>query len=107
MVSRRGHRSQLLDAGTVRARFPAWNADAFPHGTYGAEGGFAESGKVIARLVEEARRLGVELRQGIAFERLLDDGIVASGGKRLEADCVVVAAGTWTAHLLPWLAAEW
>ena len=46
----------------MRARFPAWNADAFPHGTYGAEGGYAESGKVIARLVEEARRLGVELR---------------------------------------------
>src|SRR5438132_158975 len=59
LLSRRGHRLEMIDASAVRARFSAWNADRYAHGTYDAEGGFVESGRVIARLVEEARKLGV------------------------------------------------
>ena len=98
VVSRRRHRSELLDADAVRARFPAWNADAFPHGTYGAEGGYAESGKVIARLIEEARRLGVDLREGIAFERLLDDGMPIVQTR------VCLYCDTWDGHF--WIARD-
>ncbi len=113
VLARRGHRSQLVDAAAVRARFPAWNAERYPQGTYDPEGGFVESGKVIACLVEEAKRLGVNLRQGIAFGRLLEtgqrrrvSGIVSTSGEKLEADHVVLALGAWTPHALPWLAPE-
>src|SRR5439155_1082800 len=54
IVSRRGHHPELLDGGAVRARFPAWNAERYRHGTYDREGGYVESGKAIARLVTEA-----------------------------------------------------
>src|SRR5207248_2560446 len=47
VLRRRGHHPELLDAAAVRARFPAWNADLYPHGTWNAQGGFVESGKVI------------------------------------------------------------
>ena len=104
VLSRRGHRPERVDAAAVRARFPAWNADLYQHGTYSRTGGFVESGKVIARLVEEAGRSGVELREGVSFRELVSGGIVSSQGERFEADQVVFAGGAWTPHALPWLA---
>jgi len=115
VLSRRAHRSELLDAAAVRARFPAWNAERYPHGTFNAEGGYAESGKVVGRLVEVAARLGVEIPQGVAFAGLLYDGgeatgrvrgILTAGGERIEARAVILALGAWTPHLLPWLKTE-
>jgi len=108
IVSRRGHRPMRLDGAAVRARFPAWNADRYPHGTFDPEGGFVESGKAISRLVAEAQRLGVELRDGVAFARLLDGrvGIVSTAGETIASDQLVLALGAWTPHALPWLAAE-
>ena len=108
LVSRRGHRPEMLDGTAVRTRFPAWNAELYRYGTYDPEGGFVESGKAIARLVSEARRLGVELREGVAFARLLDGGkgVISAAGETMPADQVVVALGAWTPHALPWLAAE-
>ena len=108
LVSRRGHRPELVDEAAVRARFPAWNAERYPHGTYDPEGGFVESGKAVARLVVEARRLGVELREGVAFARLRErgGGIVSAAGEAIAADQVVLALGAWTPDRLSWLAAE-
>ena len=117
VVAGRGHRPELLDAVAVRARFPAWNADVYRHGTYDPEGGFVESGRVVSRLVEEARNLGVEVREGVSFGRLLEApspgglspriaGIVSTRGERIEAGQVVLALGAWTPHALPWLASE-
>jgi glycine/D-amino acid oxidase-like deaminating enzyme len=108
MVASRGHRPELLDAAAVRRRFPAWNADLYSHGTYDPEGGYVESGRVVARLAERAREAGVEVSEGIAFARLLEGGcgIVTAGGERIEADQVVLALGAWTPHALPWLAGE-
>ena len=118
VLSRRGHRPESLGASAVRWRFPAWNADGYAHGTFDPEGGFVESGRVIARLVEEARRLGVELCEGISFGRLLQahsaagalpgrvGGIVTTQGERVEAGTVVLALGAWTPYALPWLASE-
>src|SRR6267142_502364 len=104
VLSRRGHRPERLDAAAVRARFPAWNADLYRYGTFSQTGGFVESGKVVARLLEEARRSGVELREGVSFGELLSFGMVSTDGERFEADQVVFAGGAWTPHALPWLA---
>src|SRR5947209_8702299 len=60
VLSRRGHPVDRVSAAEVRARFPAWNAARYPHGTYSHEGGFVESGRAIARLVAHAREEGVE-----------------------------------------------
>jgi glycine/D-amino acid oxidase-like deaminating enzyme len=118
VLSRRGHRPELLDASAVRRRFPAWNADRYAYGMYDPEGGFVESGRVVARLVEEARKLGVDLREAISFGSLLEagsaigdapgrvGGIISTGGERVEAEQVVLALGAWTPHALPWLASE-
>jgi glycine/D-amino acid oxidase-like deaminating enzyme len=108
LVSRRGHLPELIDGAAVRKRFPAWNAERYGYGTYDPEGGFVESGKAIAVLVAQAKHLGVELREGVTFARLVDrgSGIISAAGETIAADQVVLAVGAWTPHALPWLAAE-
>jgi glycine/D-amino acid oxidase-like deaminating enzyme len=119
VLARRGHRAERLDAAAIAARFPAWNAERYSHGTYDPEGGFVESGRAIARLVAQAREHGVELSEGVGFKSLLHErpgasadspgrvaGIVTSSGGRIEAGLVVMALGAWTPHALPWMAAE-
>jgi len=109
LLRKRGHRPEPLDAAALRARFPAWNADAYPHGFFHAAGGFVESGEVAARLAARARREGVGVREGVALARLLErrgrvTGVETAAGERIEADRVVLALGAWTPHLLPELA---
>lgn len=114
LLRRRGHHPERLDPAALRARFPAWAAAAerYPDGFYHAQGGFAESGKVVAALLEEARRSGVEVRAGERVLELLEGpgggsvvGVRTAAGARA-ADHVVVAAGAWSSKLLPEFAGE-
>ncbi len=109
LLVKRGHQPQRLDAARLRQRFPAWNAERYPDGYFNPKAGWAESGKVVARLIHQARAEGVEVREGVRFERLVESGgrvsgIVARGGETIGADWVIVAAGAWTPTLLPHLA---
>ncbi len=61
-------------------------------GYWNPEGGWVESGRVMARLVDEAVTLGVEVRR----ETVGVDAALAQGWEH-----VVVAAGAWTQTLLP------
>jgi glycine/D-amino acid oxidase-like deaminating enzyme len=104
----RGHRPERVDADALRRRFPAWNADVFVDGYFNPEGGFAESGKVVAALTRQVEAEGVELIGGARFERLLVAGSrvrgIAAGGVERAFERVVIAAGAWTPYLVPELA---
>ena len=109
VLRRRGHRPERLDAGAIRARFPAWNADVYTDGYFNRHGGYAESGKVVTALARQAGADGVVLRTGFRFARLLERGsrVVGIGdaaGAEIHADHVVMATGAWTPHALPYLA---
>lgn len=109
LLRARGHQPERLDSATLAARYPAWRAAHYVDGYFNALAGWAESGRVLARLTEEARAAGVILREGAAMrELLLDDGrargVILSDGQRLAAEAVIVAAGAWTPTLLPHLA---
>jgi glycine/D-amino acid oxidase-like deaminating enzyme len=106
VLTRRGHRPERMSSAQIRARFPAWNSERYVDGLFHAVGGWVESGRVVARLVERARSAGVVVREGASLSRVDDDGVVLTDGTRLAADRVVVAAGSWTPHLLPF-AAGW
>lgn len=108
LLQKRGHRPQRLDPAQLKARFPAWSTGQYVDGYFNPRAGWAESGKVMARLIEEAQAAGVSLWEGRAMARLLEEGgrvagIVTADGERHRADFVVVAAGAWTPVLLPWL----
>jgi glycine/D-amino acid oxidase-like deaminating enzyme len=105
-VGRRGHAVQRLSDMARPQRFPAWSPADFPDGYFNPRAGWAESAKVVARLAGEVRAAGARLREGHAFATLLDGGnhvagVRTAGGHELSADVVLMAAGAWTATLLP------
>jgi glycine/D-amino acid oxidase-like deaminating enzyme len=112
LLSRRGHRLERLDAGAIARRFSAWAPGVFVDGYSNPAGGWAESGRVVLRLVEEARAAGVKLIDGARFERFVERGRRVAGivvrdasrprqETRLEADEVILCGGAWTPHVLP------
>ena len=108
-LRRRGHTPERLDSAEIQRRFPAWNAERFVDGYFNPVGGFAESGRVVVRLLDEARAAGVTINEG-ARVAALDEangvvrGVVLEDGVFLRADRVVLAAGSWSHHLVPSLA---
>ena len=105
-LEQRGHKIERMNSARVWKRFPVWNPKLFRDGVLELEAGYAESGRVVAKLIERAKSLGVELREGVRFSELDngDDrvkGIVLDDGKRIPGDRVVMTAGAWTPLLLP------
>ena len=103
-----GPAPERLDAAALAARHPAWRPGVHVDGYLSPRAGWAESGEVVGWMAGEARAAGVALREGVAFEGLLEEGsrvagVRLRGGERVAADRVVVAAGAWTPALLPWL----
>ncbi len=103
LLARRGHRIQRLDAAAIAARFPAYRPGALVDGYYHHDGGWAESGAVVAQLLADALAAGVTVRGDLAIDRVVDDGALA-GDEHLAADAVVVCTGAWAPQLLPELA---
>lgn len=88
----RGHALERLDANAIADRFPAWKRGAYVDGYFNPVGGWAESGAVVAAWNADARREGVVVRRETVTS--LD----------LDADLIVVAAGSWVPTLVPELA---
>ncbi|HEX7838087.1 MAG TPA: FAD-dependent oxidoreductase [Kofleriaceae bacterium] len=105
LLARRGHHVERLDAAAIAARFPAYRPGAYTDGYFHREGGWAESGAVVAQLLAEAATAGVTVAPDTPIHRLLDHGALSGSGP-IPADAVVVCAGAWTPVLVPELAAE-
>ena len=105
LLERRGQRIQRVSSDYLRRHFPAWNADLYPDGFLDFEAGYAESGRAVSVLIERAKSLGVELREGkfVALDEGDDrvKGIVLESDEKVSADAVVMAMGAWTPYLLP------
>jgi glycine/D-amino acid oxidase-like deaminating enzyme len=107
VFEKRGHKFERIDSAQLRERFPAFNAERYRDGFFDADAGYAESGRVVAALVERAQSLGVELREGHKFAALdeRDDrvkGIILEDRDKITGDMIIMAVGAWTPHLLPY-----
>ncbi len=104
----RGRVLERLDAATIARRFPAWADAGYADGYVNPEGGWAESGKVVAALAERARREGVTLREGVRVRPLEGhgpvDGVVTEDGEAIAGGTVIVCAGAFTPIVVPELA---
>jgi glycine/D-amino acid oxidase-like deaminating enzyme len=105
-LERRGHKVARMNSGQLWKRFPAWNPKLFRDGVLEVEAGYAESGRVVAALIERAKSVGIELRENSRFSYLDESdgrmkGIVLDNGERIAGDHVVMAVGAWTPYLLP------
>jgi len=109
LLTERGVPVERVDRATLELRFPAWNGANYADGYFNPRAGWAESRRVVARLVEEARLAGVELREGRRFAGWVEErgsivGATLEGGEVLPGDRILLAAGAWTPALLPELA---
>lgn len=109
LLRKRGHTPERLTGDAISRRFPAWKPGAFVDGFFHAQGGYAESGRVVAALVRLARAKGVALYPDQMVESLIEEdtrvtGVRTRAGNTFHAEHVVVASGAWTALLVPELA---
>lgn len=106
LLKKRDHELHRVRRDDLRKYHPAWNADRYGDGYLNPNGGWAESGKVIAKLKNLAFLNGVELHEGVAFGSLIEKkskvvGVKSADGREWKADLVLVAAGAWTPFLFP------
>lgn len=104
MLLDRGYRPDRLTGQSLSRRSPAWSPESFPDGFFQPASGYAESGRVVQRLLELAEEEGVRVLEGEGFADLLfgdrAQGIRTTTGREIRGDTVVVAAGAWTGFLL-------
>lgn len=105
-VLEEGLKPERLSADEIGRRFPAWDTGRYVDGFYHARGGYAESGRVVGKLVEWAEEAGVAVMPGQTADELMTNGSRVQGvrtreGETFAADHTVLAAGSWTPWLLP------
>jgi glycine/D-amino acid oxidase-like deaminating enzyme len=91
-LQRRGHKIERINSARSWKRFPAWNPELYLDGVLELEAGYAESGRAVATLIERAKSLGVQLREGkfAALDEkgervkgiVLEDKVIPSEAKR-------------------------
>ena len=117
VLSERGHSVERIDSKELRERFPAWRAELFRDGFLERRAGYAESGRVVAALVQRGKSIGIDVQAKVKFLELVErhgrvEGIVVGDAAsvpreangfpyRISADAVVMAVGAWTPFLLP------
>lgn len=105
-LTKRDHELHRVRRTDLRRLHPAWNADRYGDGYFNPNGGWAESGRAIAKLKSIAAEAGVRLHDGAAFGSLVEKrskvtGVRSTDGREWKADLVLAAAGAWTPFLFP------
>lgn len=106
LLQKRGHNLERLDGEMIAQRYPAWNAEVYRDGYFNTQGGYAESGRVVAALAQKARSTGVEVQGEQPVAALVGEGgrvrgVRLENGEHVMAEQVVLAAGAWTPLLAP------
>src|SRR5947209_3643671 len=105
LLLKREHTPVRLTGEAISQRFPAWKAGTYVDGCFNAQGGYAESGRVVAALVRLAQAKGVALYPDQTVETLIEEGHTIKGvrtraGDSFHAEHVVMASGAWTALIV-------
>jgi len=108
LLASRGHPVTRLRDMDRRRVLPAWSAARYPDGYFNSRAGWAESGRVVALLKQEAMNAGAAIEEQSRVASVTggadaSSGVLMAGGGTRCADVVLVAAGAWTPALLPQL----
>jgi sarcosine oxidase len=93
-----------LDAAAIRARWPALRPGPEHAGLFEPGGGFVRPEAAVAAALRDAVQHGAEVREGGAIldlEPLASSVRLHTEDGTLEVERVVLAAGPWTARLVP------
>lgn len=109
-LSKAGYEVDRLDANSIKERFPALRAGAYVDGNFNPRAGYVEAGRVVERLADYARSLGVDIQERQTAESF----VIANGrlqavktkeGNTYQCGHAIIAAGAHTPYLLPELQA--
>lgn len=105
-IQKRGYKTERLSAKAFSERFPTFNVNNFKAAHYNATAGFAESSKAVARLIDYARSLKVDVFEGQTAQNFgIEKGNLHSvhtqEGITFNCGHAIVAAGANTLILLP------
>lgn len=106
MLLKRNHQPIRLNSDDIARRFPVWKAGVFTDGYFCAAGGYAESERVLAWLMQLAEVEGVALYAGQTAESLVMHngrviGIRTQEEQTFNAAHVIIATGAWSPLLVP------
>jgi len=107
-LAARGHQLVRMDSVRLQQKHPQWKAESFPKGYLNPQGGWGVSGRVVARLKQEALDAGVVIHEHVPFGQWIQEhgricGVRDALGNEWRADVTVSALGAWTTEYLPWL----
>jgi sarcosine oxidase len=95
---------EVLDAGGLMSRFPAFRLPEDFVGVFQPDGGFVAAEPAILAQLRLAREAGAEIRTGervVAIEPRSDHVLVVTSKGLIQAAQVIVSAGSWLTSLLP------
>jgi monomeric sarcosine oxidase len=94
-----------LAIADARRLFPMFRFDAGDRVLRDRTGGIVLAADAVEGLARCVRAAGGEIREGVDVRSVHPGDPIAidAGGERIEAERAVVAAGPWSARLLPWL----
>jgi glycine/D-amino acid oxidase-like deaminating enzyme len=97
---------ETLSAKALGARFPFLETDGVRAGHLIGEGGILFAGRIVERLAGHLAGRGVAIRARTRVAEVDPERarLTLEGGEAVAADALVIAAGPWTARLLPALA---
>jgi len=109
LLEERGHPVTRLADLDRSVAIPAWSEERYPDGYFNPRAGWAESGRVVEKLLDEARDLGARIAEDTPVARLIEAGgrvrgVQTARGDDHRADVTILATGAWTPALLPHLA---
>ncbi len=100
-----GVETGIVDAGELREMEPRGVFEDGILGAYESEAGYVDPGRTLHAFFQEARRAGVDVRQGARVTDVLVSpagrvrGVVTDGGETIESDVVINAGGPWAGIL--------
>ena len=105
LLRKHGYEIESLNRDEIVSRFPAFRKDAFAQAIYNPKGGYVESGKAIQLLSAHfSSEINVRSHSQVTSLIVAHDkvmGVELHDGERIHADLVVVAAGAYSASLVP------
>jgi len=97
---------EVLTSDELSQRYPAWQLPQETLAVYQPEGGFLLPERCIVSFVEAAQAAGAQVHareEVVDWEPIADGVRVITNRATYVADRLVITAGAWNAHLLPFL----
>ena len=107
-ASASGYAYEVLEGHAIESRFPGFDFEGKARGVFAPDSGFLDSDDASNWMRSDAGRHGAVLKGGIevfGWRRTQHGFAVETSDGDIEARKLILAAGAWTGHLLPELAA--